>query len=844
MTVINERYDLKERVGEGGMAIVYRAMQLKLNREVAIKFIKTDVLGESFISRFEREAKAVAQLNHPNITQVYDFDYDNDGKPFMVMELLHGDDLSHYIKQHAPLHLSDILTIVEGAATALGYAHERGIVHRDVKPSNIFITSAQHIKLMDFGLVKQLTEADGLTHTGIILGTPRYFSPEQANGGNLADHRSDLYSLGVVFYELLTNQPLFDGETALSIAVKHATTPAPDPLIARPDLPPIASTIILKMLAKNPDERYQTASALLSDLQEMRKILQSDSGILPRAAMTITDSTETAIGADRTDASLTQSAANTPTVTQDTQKQFIQSSGILALLVVIAILVGVGAIIVLTQTDAETTGTAAITPLDVTPAQADEYLILVGQWGSESDTLERRIVESLRSSDAVAISPHTTVRVEATERQIVDSNEAAELADEVKAHLVVWGIEDEVGLEVVFQDIYAEPNSVEILRFLVPRNEDYNIVLAEDMPIALGHYFSSMLLHHLVRTTDIDGLAAFAFTSVGISSTDLRIIPPSDLDGHIFNLYQESTTEDIDAMIAATSNALRLVPGDPSLVFLRGFYEAFYRGDIARARVDAIRLREIMGSNNLTIWMDMNISLVEQDYEQVLALSEELDANALGYGVPFSYRQVALLMTGDFARVQDETQGTITEDAVLGLPVWDTLSTMVYAIQGDETSFASISNEVATNRDLEDSATFITNISSPPVDFYLIGGYIAALAGDSATARLAYLFGLQQSPDHYILNWLAAGTFRANGNVQDAYDRLVNAEQNAPAPFPIATFERAKLILEHRDSVPEDAPEACDLLNRAEKAALQNVDFFQPLLNQIAEYDDQWECLS
>jgi len=841
MMVINGRYELHERLGEGGMATVYRATQLNLEREVAIKFIKTEMISDEFIARFEREAKSIAQLNHPNITQVYDFDYDEEGTPFMVMEFLHGFDLGEFRKQHSPLKLSDVITIMEGAALALGYAHAHGIVHRDVKPSNIFITEDHQVKLMDFGLVKQASDETNLTNTGILLGTPGYFSPEQASAEPV-DHRSDIYALGVILYELLTGEAPFSGKNPLDLAVQHVTQPVPDPRKIKPDLPIEASIITGRMMAKQPEDRFSNAAALLKELKNFEETVAQDSGILPRLKLTTSEinielrppstiKLTSPIAADSGAANLTS-----------TILRHRVALPLPILLVVLLVLAVVGALAASTLLN-DNASANRLPTLGIAAAGEDEYLVLVGQWGDESDTLERRITDTLRSSDAVGISPHAALRIEPIEYAINSSENAHTLAESVGAHLVVWGVEDEVGIEVVFEDIYAEPNSASTLRFIIPDNEDFTTIMAEDIPLVLRFYVSSMLLHHFIRTGDIDGLASYGAASFDGSVDDLRILPASDLDRHILSMFIWEAQEDgIQHLIDASTDALRLAPGDPSLVFLRGFYEGFYKGNLTRAEADANLLREMLGENNLTIWVDMNLALARQDYAQILELSEKLDPDSLGYGIPFSYRQTALAMTGDFERVQEETQGNVSEQAVFGLPIWDTLAALSYEVQGDTEALEQAAAEVSTNRDLEDSASFITGIDTPPVDFYMLGGYIAELSGIPLQALLAYQGGLQLSPDHYLMNWRIANLSINNGNTRVAFTRLMQTRDNAPVPFPLATYQLAQLVHESPDDAPTTVASACSLLGEALAETEVNAEFYAPLIAKMEASGEEWGC--
>jgi eukaryotic-like serine/threonine-protein kinase len=268
MTLLKDRYELHEKLGEGGMAEVYRATHVTLDREVAVKFIKGDLENQQFVDRFEREAKAAARLTHANILHIYDYDFAEDGRPFLVLELLHGEDLARRMltrkEEIESYSLSEVLQIIRNAAAGLGYAHTQGIIHRDVKPANIFITDDGRTILMDFGIAK-MVDADQLTGTGIIVGASHYFAPEQAQGKPV-DHRVDIYSLGAVMYELLTGETPFKGDTTMSVIAQHIHADVPDPTLVRPDLPPDITRIIRTAMAKDPADRYADMEAFRNAL--------------------------------------------------------------------------------------------------------------------------------------------------------------------------------------------------------------------------------------------------------------------------------------------------------------------------------------------------------------------------------------------------------------------------------------------------------------------------------------------------------------------------------------------------------------------------------------------------
>ncbi|MCL9970626.1 Stk1 family PASTA domain-containing Ser/Thr kinase [Anoxybacillus kestanbolensis] len=254
---LNDRYKLLQLIGGGGMANVYLARDIILDRDVAVKVLRLDFVNdELFIKRFRREAQAATSLNHENIVTIYDVGED-DGIYYMVMEYVRGCTLKQYIQQHAPLPVQEALRMMDQLTGAIAHAHQNGVIHRDIKPQNILVAEDGTLKITDFGIAVALSSTT-ITQTNSVLGSVHYLSPEQAKGG-MATEKSDIYSLGIVMFELLTGQLPFSGESAVAIVLKHLQTETPSVRRWNPNIPQSVENIVLKATAKNPLHRYNSA---------------------------------------------------------------------------------------------------------------------------------------------------------------------------------------------------------------------------------------------------------------------------------------------------------------------------------------------------------------------------------------------------------------------------------------------------------------------------------------------------------------------------------------------------------------------------------------------------------
>lgn len=260
-------YEVVDLIGQGGMATVYKAYHAKLDRFVAIKMMHEALQQEeNFLVRFEREARIIARLDHPNIVPIYDFsEYENN--PYLVMKLIEGETLDQMLKR-STLPLPEILRIMTAVAEALAAAHQQGVLHRDVKPSNIIIDQNGIPYLTDFGLARLAKRGESTLSQGTMIGTPHYISPEQALGQSELDPRTDVYSMGVVLYELVVGRVPFAGDTPFSIVHDHIYSPLPAPSQVNAEIPPAVEAVLVRALAKDPAARYQTTTALMDAFRE------------------------------------------------------------------------------------------------------------------------------------------------------------------------------------------------------------------------------------------------------------------------------------------------------------------------------------------------------------------------------------------------------------------------------------------------------------------------------------------------------------------------------------------------------------------------------------------------
>ena len=265
-TLLDNRYRILSKIGVGGMADVYKGEDTLLGRPVAIKILHANFASDDeFVSRFKREAQAAGKLNHPNIVNMYDVGYDQD-MHYIIMEYVDGETLKEYITRHHRLSIDEAVKITISIGEGLEHAHAMGIVHCDIKPHNVIITNTGRVQVTDFGIARAMNSTNTVMYTNSIMGSAHYLSPEQASGKSV-DGNTDIYSLGVVLYEMLTGKVPFEGDTPIAVALKHVREKVIPPTRYNPSIPPLLESVVLKALAKNPADRFESISEMMGDLR-------------------------------------------------------------------------------------------------------------------------------------------------------------------------------------------------------------------------------------------------------------------------------------------------------------------------------------------------------------------------------------------------------------------------------------------------------------------------------------------------------------------------------------------------------------------------------------------------
>ena len=484
------RYEVRSLIGRGGMAEVHLGFDTRLSRVVAIKMLRRDLALDSiFQARFRREAQSAASLNHPNIVAVYDTgeeiieDANNRSiaVPYIVMEYVEGHTVKDLISDGTAVPINEAIEIVSGVLSALQYSHANHLVHRDIKPGNIMLTPEGKVKVMDFGIARALTDSQAtMTQTNAVVGTAQYLSPEQARGETV-DERSDLYSTGVVLFELLTGRPPFKGDSAVAVAYQHVEQIPPTPSSILSDIPDSLDRVVLKALAKNRDDRYRSAAEMLSDLQRVARgmdvgappadswateVLPSAGLVGARAAVPAATSTVSAPAArvSSTSTSLPAVSSDGDAASKAAAARKRRTAIIMTLVVIALLLIG-GSVWALSRSAATPEAVSVPNVVGLSQADAKSQIEAAGlEWELNpekvaSDTVDKDAVASTDPAGGAQAEKGSTVRVTISsgpDSVTLPDNLVGMSPDDARQAVEALGLKWEVNSSKVASDTVAE----------------------------------------------------------------------------------------------------------------------------------------------------------------------------------------------------------------------------------------------------------------------------------------------------------------------------------------------------------------------------------------------------
>ena len=484
------RYEVRSLIGRGGMAEVHLGFDTRLSRVVAIKMLRRDLALDSiFQARFRREAQSAASLNHPNIVAVYDTGEeiieDATGRsiavPYIVMEYVEGHTVKELISDGTAVPINEAIEIVSGVLSALQYSHANHLVHRDIKPGNIMLTPEGKVKVMDFGIARALTDSQAtMTQTNAVVGTAQYLSPEQARGETV-DERSDLYSTGVVLFELLTGRPPFKGDSAVAVAYQHVEQIPPTPSSILSDIPDSLDRVVLKALAKNRDDRYRSAAEMLSDLQRVARgmdvgappadswateVLPSAGLVGARAAVPAATSTVSAPAArvSSTSTSLPAVSSDGDAASKAAAARKRRTAIIMTLVVIARLLLG-GSVWALSRSAATPEAVSVPNVVGLSQADAKSQIEAAGlEWELNpekvaSDTVDKDAVASTDPAGGAQAEKGSTVRVTISsgpDSVTLPDNLVGMSPDDARQAVEALGLKWEVNSSKVASDTVAE----------------------------------------------------------------------------------------------------------------------------------------------------------------------------------------------------------------------------------------------------------------------------------------------------------------------------------------------------------------------------------------------------
>ena len=795
------RYEILSVLGEGGMATVYRARQMSVNREVALKVIKRDMSStETFTARFSREAEMIAQLSHPNILKL--FDYGQEGEiTFLVMELLSGGTL-HEMLQQGALPLVRAYRLFGQIASALDYAHKQGIIHRDLKPQNVMLDAHGNAYLTDFGLAR-LTDTTRITQTGITMGTPAYMSPEAWQGEGL-DYRSDLYSLGVMLYEMLTGDLPFQSDSPYQMMMAHVNEMPPHISLSTAKFSPKTDGIIQKALAKNPSDRPSSAMAIASALHN---ILPEDEGLATAQ-----------IEIDRPPSTLkavAQPTSQDTKITTQTDKVVPPKPGrrIGSAIIGAAVVIFLVVIVLITQRKSPSTDVPKITSSDVVqvaPVATDENMVLVAQLeqlGKQPRDVGRFISADLTDTLDTSL-PFSKLRIREYPKVISSPEQALAAAKANHAWVIVWGSVDDNQIDLRVQvgdlgvlkhnkipeDVVRRYTDVQI-RLTDPRTQSVAIpviAILDSMQSADGNSYETQRIMSLLNQLKTTVSTAEVVGNSGAAQIDRALL-----------LFMGDTQNFVGQM----QPIIDLDPSNPLPYLYRSIgYIRLHQNDLGLQDLETSKRLGPVGWT-LPLFLIAVNSFLDKDYPAAITgLNQVLQANPADW-YALTIRSIAYFLSGNIDQAKEDIdkviaskpnsnapytvatllamhQGRIGEAKkfiniiLTAFPDPSYTERIVEAVFGDPSTskFAiglmiSISNNLFLaqyDRVLKDTDTALKIDSSLP-DLYLAQGFANCNLSKWADAEKSYTKGITLDPNYAVLYALRAEVRSKLGNLVGAF---------------------------------------------------------------------------
>lgn len=831
-SVLKNRYVIHEKIGEGATAEVYRATHLLLDREVAIKIIKANLSQKSTAQRFIQEARAVARLNHPNILQVYDFDTIDDYRSFMATEYLPEGDLFSMLHRRQiigqPFTLPDSISIVKSVAQGLHYAHQQGVIHRDLKPSNIFFSGDQRVVVGDFGLAKLAEPAQALTMEESVMGTPAYISPERIMGLPV-DARTDIYALGIVFFHLLTGEMPYQGEP-MEILAQHLHAPVPDVGARCPELPSMVSGIIQRALAKNPDNRYPTMAALITSLDLLSKQIDT--------------SDRTLIIEMPTPSSLSFSRVPAPPFYKRLPPLRVWMG---VLLLVVGMLVG-GTLAGLVKLPGTSDSRSPDVAAHIEPAASDEILVIVASMAGADPRVDltQAVADELKTG-VVGIVLAGRLRVAVLEDPIDSKEQAAAIGQQTNAALVIWGEQFTVGCEAVVQAPRHPDGAIQKLGLLALYQDGPAEVCIQQVPTLIDYYARFLLLSELILADDMDAVFYLALSFREMDDALVRYAQ-NPLDRQVLEIFTRINQQQYLEADTVATEILNIAPDDIGLYFMRWAANAL-SGQLSLVEQDVLRLQALTPGRDFgTALLVVTYFLFGEGDKLVEVAQPLLDSSTSAAVMTTNQYLLVRIHQGYYQQVFDYILPVQPGPASPERAVTDYLVSLTFLreIQGDASALEALLPEfldLRQDRLYQEGFQFFRQFQPRyyhPVAFSQ-GGYGEEISGQTVMASLTYQLALSLHPNDYLVLWRQAVIDTAAGNVQRAYERYDAAVQNAPAPFPIARYEQARLVLDHAADL--DSPRsACALADEAQTLAETDTLFYAVLLTRIDALREAAAC--